>query len=95
MKAVVRLTLEVAVLVAALCVDVRASRASGNDPWCAVVLIGAGDVYWDSQYRSVEECRPNVIAGNRGFCNMNPAWDGWHARNAIAPRKHNKKRHVE
>ena len=30
------------------------------------------DVHWECIYRSVEECRPNVLAGNRGFCNPNP-----------------------
>lgn len=45
---------------------------SGNAPWCAVVNVGAGDVQWDCQYPSVEACRPNVIAGNRGFCQVNP-----------------------
>ena len=48
--------------------DVPASFAFGNAPWCAVVNLGMGDVYWDCQYRTVEECVPNVIAGNRGFC---------------------------
>src|SRR4029077_8675099 len=37
-------------------------------PWCAVILEG----YWDCQYRSIEECRPNVLAGNRGWCNPSP-----------------------
>jgi Protein of unknown function (DUF3551) len=41
-------------------------------PWCAVVSTGAGDVHWDCVYRSIEECRPNVLAGNRGFCNPDP-----------------------
>jgi Protein of unknown function (DUF3551) len=41
-------------------------------PWCAVIEMGLGSVYWDCQYRSIEECRPNVLAGNRGFCNPNP-----------------------
>jgi hypothetical protein len=44
----------------------------GNAPWCAVVNIGAGDVEWDCEYGSIEACRPNVIAGNRGFCQINP-----------------------
>jgi hypothetical protein len=39
--------------------------------WCAVLGIGKG-VHWDCQYRSFEECRPNVLAGNRGWCNPNP-----------------------
>ena len=46
--------------------------AAYEAPWCAVISMGAGDVHWDCQYRSIEECRPNVLAGNRGFCNPNP-----------------------
>ena len=41
-------------------------------PWCAVISRGGGNVQWDCTYRSIEECRPNVIAGNRGFCNPSP-----------------------
>jgi hypothetical protein len=41
-------------------------------PWCAVIEIGRDSIYWDCQYRSFEECRPNVLAGNRGFCNPSP-----------------------
>jgi hypothetical protein len=46
--------------------------AAYEAPWCAVVSMGIGSVYWDCQYRSIEECRPNVLAGNRGWCNPNP-----------------------
>jgi Protein of unknown function (DUF3551) len=41
-------------------------------PWCAVIENGTGGVYWDCQYRSIEECRPVVLAGNRGWCNPSP-----------------------
>jgi hypothetical protein len=44
----------------------------GSAPWCAVVNLGAGNIEWDCEYRSIEACRPNVIAGNRGFCQINP-----------------------
>jgi hypothetical protein len=44
----------------------------GNAPWCAVVNTGAGNIEWDCEYGSIEACRPNVIAGNRGFCQINP-----------------------
>ena len=27
---------------------------------------------WECIYRSIQECQPNVLAGNRGFCNPNP-----------------------
>lgn len=45
---------------------------SGDAPWCAVVEVGAGEVEWDCHYQTVEQCAPNVVAGNRGFCNLNP-----------------------
>jgi uncharacterized protein DUF3551 len=41
-------------------------------PWCAVTSRGDGDMHWACHYRSIEECRPNVLAGNRGWCNPNP-----------------------
>jgi hypothetical protein len=31
-----------------------------------------GDARWDCRYRIVEECVPNVIAGDRGSCSPNP-----------------------
>ena len=37
-----------------------------------MVELGAGDVEWDCHYFSVAACAPNVIAGNRGFCAINP-----------------------
>ena len=49
-----------------------AAQYYSSAPWCAVVTLGAGDVHWECIYRSIEECRPNVLAGNRGFCNPNP-----------------------
>jgi hypothetical protein len=45
-------------------------------PWCAVISSGTDDTIWDCQYRSIEDCRPNVIAGNRGTCNHNPRYRG-------------------
>jgi hypothetical protein len=38
-----------------------------------VINVGTGSVIWDCKYRSVEECVPNVLAGNRGFCNPSPS----------------------
>jgi hypothetical protein len=49
------------------------AEASGA-PWCAVMAEGDGDLPWACKYRSIEECRLNVIAGNRGFCNPNPSY---------------------
>jgi hypothetical protein len=78
-----------AVFVAALSFDLRPAPA-GEAPWCAVVNIGWGEPYWDCSYASVEACRPNVIAGNRGFCNLNPRFSGWNER-AEVPRRHAKR----
>ena len=69
-----------------------AADASGDAPWCAVINLGMGDVHWDCHYRTVEECVPNVIAGNRGFCNLNPYGPGPAA--AVAPLKRYHKHHV-
>ena len=88
MKTMMRLMLAVCAFTAALCFDVPPSRASGDAPWCAVINMGQ-DVYWDCQYRSVEECVPNVLAGNRGFCNHNP----WYEPKTIGTQKHRKRRH--
>jgi hypothetical protein len=43
-------------------------------PWCAVISTTDDSVYWDCQYSTFEQCRPNVLAGNRGWCNPNPAY---------------------
>ena len=45
----------------------------GNAPWCAVQNLGAGEIVWDCEFLSAQQCQPAVISGNRGFCNLNPA----------------------
>ena len=88
-KTIMRLLLTLAALVVVLCFDVQSSRAYyGNGPWCAVINVGTGSVIWDCQYRSVEECVPNVLAGNRGFCNPSP----WYELRAIGTQKPRKRR---
>jgi len=58
-------------------------------PWCAVISKGTGNAYWDCQYRSIEECRPNVLGGARGWCNPNPYFIA-----APAEQKRSGKRHT-
>jgi hypothetical protein len=74
----------------ALSVCAAHAGSFGDAPWCAVQDLGAGDVVSDCEFRSVEECVPHVIAGNRGFCNLNPRF--------VPPRSparyYHKRRHV-
>ena len=89
MKNILRLVLMVVVSAAALCVNVPVSRAFEHGHLCAVTDNGNGNTYWDCQYNSLEECVPNVLSGNRGFCNVNPAF-GLYAAKPTARRKHRK-----
>jgi hypothetical protein len=64
----------IAALAAATSFGTSPSRASGNAPWCALISLGQGSTYLDCQYFSFEDCyrRANILAGNRGFCNVSP-----------------------
>ena len=59
----------------------------GDAPWCAVMEIGDGAVTWDCEFANVEACVPNVLAGNRGFCELNPYFVPTAAPRAY-PRRH-------
>ena len=91
----VRLVCATAVAFAALMVA-QHPVAAYEAPWCAVLDMGSGGVYWDCQYRSVEECAPNVIAGNRGFCNPNPRFHGVQQpeRKMRSARRHTRRKHI-
>jgi hypothetical protein len=65
-----------AILTAMLASPALASGPYGPAPWCAVINTGMSGVYWDCQYATAAECAPHVIAGNRGFCNPNPGYEG-------------------
>lgn len=47
----------------------HSQAVSVEAPWCAVTKEGD---HWDCRYQSAAECQPNVVAGNRGWCNQNP-----------------------
>jgi hypothetical protein len=82
-----------ALVAAALLLDLRPGAAQ-EGPWCAEVSTGWGDIQRDCHYRSLEECRPNVIAGNKGFCTQNPDWPGWYGRaegRPPPPRRHKRR----
>jgi hypothetical protein len=80
----------VAAIVAALGCNIPAAYAFGDAPWCAVKNFGS-DVVWDCEYRTVEECVPHVIAGDRSFCNLNP----WPGPATPAPRADRRKRQAD
>ena len=66
------MTRTILVVAAAALISFSPRHANASEaPWCAVY---SGDQAgaWSCEYRSVEECRPNVLAGNRGWCNPNP-----------------------
>jgi hypothetical protein len=69
-----RIAIPIAVLAAIVCSGARSSHAqtTGDAPWCAVMNTGAGRIESDCEYYSIQECTPNVLGGNRGFCQMNP-----------------------
>ena len=62
----------------------------GPGPWCAVVNTGMGNMHWNCQYWSVQQCAPNVLAGNRGFCNPNPSFVPYN----FTANQHYRKRHA-
>jgi len=68
--------LSIAALVTAAVSFHEGATQAAEGPWCANINIGTGNVYEDCQYYSFEACRPHVLAGNRGFCNLNPRWVG-------------------
>ena len=82
-KTLAKLTFGIAALAAATWFGISFSRAYGDAPWCAVKTL-SGDVYWNCQYRTVGECVPNVVAGDRGFCALNP----WPGPSQVIPHKY-------
>ncbi len=93
-----RLMLTIAALAMALCFEIPPGHAQnyGDAQWCAVLSETDAEVVWECYYRSIEECRPNVIGAIRGLCNVNPYWTGSPAPKTVASsthRKHHVRRH--
>lgn len=68
----IRIALPIAAFALISGADVSPSFAYGHAPWCAVMETGSGSYQRECIYFSIEDCAPNVIAGNRGFCQPNP-----------------------
>ena len=70
-----RLVFIIAAIAAAILIDVRPSGAY-QGPWCAGTSRGSGSFVYNCSMRTLEQCIPEVIAGNRGFCSPNPNYRG-------------------
>jgi len=86
-----RVTLVMIGITAVALLGLRGSHAS-EGPWCAVQNAGSGSVLEDCRMRTFEQCRLEVIAGNRGFCKPNARWRG-HDGSARSPRLHRRRVH--
>ena len=85
----IRTILVAAAALASVSFSPRHAEAS-NAPWCAVIEVTRGSVYWDCQYRSFEDCyrRGNILAGNRGFCNHSPYYVPGSAKQRQTRKRH-------
>jgi hypothetical protein len=73
--------LVLAAVAGAILLGTHASQAF-EGPWCAVTNTGGNNAHWNCSMRSFDMCVQEVIAGNRGFCNPNPRWQGnWSSDN--------------
>jgi hypothetical protein len=75
LRQIARSILVMAAVAAVILLDTHASQAYEGQ-WCAVTNRGGGTVSWNCSMRSFDMCVQEVIAGNRGFCNPNPRWQG-------------------
>ena len=59
-------------------------------PYCAVINLGTGSIYWDCQYSSFDDCyrRGNILAGNRGWCNPSPYYVAGYAEQSQTRKRH-------
>jgi hypothetical protein len=86
-----RFAVAFAALAAVLLFQSPASQAGpGAAPWCSYVNTGMYNVTEYCIYRSFEQCRGEVLAGNRGFCNVNPRFQA-----AVEPVKRSAKRRTQ
>jgi hypothetical protein len=85
-----RILLTAAVLGTIMASAMGPARASMDAPWCTSVQIAHSEEL-DCHYRTFEECYPNIIGGNRGFCVQNPHW-GEREPKLEKPKRHRKHR---
>ncbi len=74
--------------VAAALLGASAASRAEEGPWCANFTIGFSGLISECHYRTLEECVPNILAGNRGFCGKNPRWPALQRQRAAHPKRH-------
>ena len=69
------LSLGVAIVAAFTVASCESSRSRiPEGPYCAVTNTGFENTAENCYMRSLDACRSEVIAGNRGFCRPNPRY---------------------
>lgn len=69
-----KMLIALAFAVTAVIAAERPAAAGINEKWCAVLRQDEEGVRWECQYATFEACRVHVVAGDRGFCDLNPAY---------------------
>jgi hypothetical protein len=78
-----RVVLVIAAAAMGMAAPAPAGAAPYGGPWCAVQNVGEDSGIWNCQMRTFEECRLEVVAGNRGHCTQNPNWPGWYGKPVV------------
>lgn len=72
-----RFTIKLGVAALSLVIPQAASQAAPlyEGPWCGVYY-GQRAGAPNCTFRTFAQCRSEMVAGNRGFCNINPSYSG-------------------
>jgi hypothetical protein len=89
-----RILLAAALVAGAMALQPAAAQASSAGSWCTSIQMAHSEIL-DCHYRTFEECYPNILGGNRGFCIPNPHWGEREPKpqSHKRHRKHRVKRH--
>ncbi|HZP79699.1 MAG TPA: DUF3551 domain-containing protein [Pseudolabrys sp.] len=80
-----RITIFAALAAAPLLLIAGTPAAHAQDgPWCGVQQ--RGGMSWNCSFQTLEQCRQEMVAGNRGYCNQNPSFFG--RAEGPRPRRH-------
>ena len=69
-----KLIIALAAAAAALCFGTSASWAYNDAKWCVVTDGSSDNATWDCEFDTIDDCRPALMAGTRGFCALNPTY---------------------